>query len=755
MVAGALCLMASLTAGAAPSAKPAPETTEVLPGIWRIRFGAPEAATPTAFRGAEPNAAGLAALPKAAKPPLDPASLGISIRPRGCTLDIPLAKGEEIYGLGLQGDTFRQRGMKRWLMNNCCVMAKMGLGHASFPYYVSSRGYAVLIDTARYTTIYCGTHVKQDMPGVKPAKSVSKPKAKKEQELLPEERNHSAGDAGLMAVDIPAAQGIDVYVFAGPGMRAAIQRYNLFSGGGVLPPLWGLGVKHRMGETRNQEQVLELARYFRDRKLPCDEIALEPVWMARAHPCTWTWNERAFPHPDALIAELHKMGYQFDLWEHPYIDVQSPMYKALKPYSCDYLVFPRGGLVPDFATEKGRAIYADLHERELIDKGVDGFKIDAADQRAFVPEQAWAFPDCARFPSGLDGEQMHQLFGTLAQRTLLEPFRKLNRRTWGEVRCSGALAACYPYSLFSDMGDHEMYVRMIITGGFCGLLWQPEVRHRGTIDQLLSLIQTDAMSPNLCFNSYSIDSTPWMQLDPYKNKQKILYPEEEIVAHEARVRRLLEARMSLVPYLYSAFSRYQREGLPPFRALVVDYPGDPAVAAIDNEYMMGDCMLAAPTIRGAHQRMVYFPANTKWVCFNTGRVYEGGKSYKIKMPLDELPLFVKYGSVVPVAEPLQHIAADAVFRVTCRVFGPGPGSFTLIEDDGLTYDYLAGLQNRVELGWDGRQGSVRREGNYRGPQRYKIDAWRRFDAPSPVSTGAGDSARLEPRQIPVLSRSLK
>ena len=216
----------------------------------------------------------------------------------------------------------------------------------------------------------------------------------------------------FVGVDVPSARGVDVYVFAGPDMRHAVQRYNLFSGGGCLPPMWGLGVWYRASTELGQKEVLGFLQEFRERHIPCDVFGLEPGWHSHAYSCSFVWSQR-YPDPERLLRETRQQGYKLNLWEHAFTHPSSPLYKPLLPWSGDYKVW--GGLVPDFATPEGRRIFADYHARTLVEKGVSGFKLDECDHQP-LSATPWSFPEQSVFPSGLDGEQMHLLIGPLYQR---------------------------------------------------------------------------------------------------------------------------------------------------------------------------------------------------------------------------------------------------------------------------------------------------------------------------------------------------
>ena len=191
----------------------------VHPGIWKFRLGIPETITPVAVRHFVQADNGLAALPQVEKCPVTVSGSGSR---RGYRVRIPLAPNEVVYGLGLQLQSVIQRGLKKKLRVNADPKMDTGDSHAPVPFYVTTGGYGILVDTARYATFYCGGKVRK---GAK-ANAANAGKFQEATEVL---------------VEVPEADGVDVYVFGGPSMREAVQRYVLFSGGGPLPPRWGLG----------------------------------------------------------------------------------------------------------------------------------------------------------------------------------------------------------------------------------------------------------------------------------------------------------------------------------------------------------------------------------------------------------------------------------------------------------------------------------------------------------------------------------
>jgi alpha-D-xyloside xylohydrolase len=634
---------------------------QVYPGVFRATVGTPEEFTPVSNRHVPPQSEAFVRLPRVTDAP----NLAVEARKsaRGCTVRLPLRSNEEIYGFGLQLLSFAQRGRKKIARVNADPKNDNGDSHAPVPFYVTTEGYGVLVDTARYASFYSGD---------------ARPKPTLAANETPNGANpdpnytHTVkeSDTGYVIIDVPTAPGVDLYLFAGPGMLDAVRRYNVFSGGGFIPPEWGLGFWYRNLARANQQDVLTLASEFRDRKIPCDVFGLEPGWQTHAYSCTFAWDKDRFPDPAGFVHSTASLDLKINLWEHAFTHPSSPLFSPLEPHSGDYGVW--GGLVPDFAGEQARQIFGDYHGKTLIDMGISGFKLDECDNSDNTG--GWSFPEVSSFPSGVDGEQMHSVFGLRYQMTIWDQFRKRNQPTYGQVRSSGALAAPYPFVLYSDLYDHRQYIRALVNSGFSGLLWTPEVRQAESEEDLIRRLQSVVFSPLAQVDCWYMKSPPWKQLDRAKNNAGELLPNWE--ALESRCREIIGWRMQMVPYLLAAFQRYQLDGTPPFRALVLDSPQDSRLYKVDDQFMVGDRMMVAPLFAGEPSRKIVIPAGS-WHDFWTGEAVTGGTEISVPSSTERIPVYVKAGSIIPWADVGLHCGAPETRRITARIYGDGSLPFAL------------------------------------------------------------------------------
>ncbi len=692
--AGAAASLKNLLSAQAPAGTAYRSQWEsVYPGVWRATLGTPEPYTAVSSRLIQPDVQAFQKLPRVKTAPLPPIA-GLRI-PRGFVVQLPLRPNEQVFGFGLQLLSFAQRGKKKVARVNADPRIDTGDSHAPVPFYVTTEGIGILIDTARYANFYFGdarlkpTHPVEGVTQTNPAPNYS--------------NNLQNQDSGWITVDVPHAAGVDVYLFAGPAMLDAVKRYNVFSGGGVMPPEWGLGFWYRMDAQANQQEALHFAHSFRDRNIPCDVLGLEPGWQTHAYSCTFVWNNERFPDPQEFIRSAGELNYKVNLWEHAFTHPASPVFAALEPNSGNYGVW--GGLVPDFAGAPAREAFGAYHGKTFVDAGISGFKLDECDNSDFTG--GWSFPECSAFPSGIDGEQMHSVFGLRYQMAIWNEYRKRRQPTFNLVRSSGALAAPYPFVLYSDLYGHREYIRALVNSGFSGLLWCPEVRDAVSEEDLVRRLQSVVFSPLAMVNGWYIKNPPWMQLNRKLNNEGQLL--ENWHALEARCREIIGWRMQLVPYLTAAFERYAADGTPPFRAMLLDAPQDQRLYSVDDQYMVGDRMMVAPLFAGEPVRNVVMPQG-EWHDFWTGNSIAGGSQFFLPASTERIPVYVKSGSIVPWADIGPHAQAPETRRLTVRIYGDGSLPFTI----GTGSETLT-------LQWSGAAGRV--EGARDG---YRVYAWKRM-----------------------------
>ncbi|HVG13733.1 MAG TPA: TIM-barrel domain-containing protein, partial [Chitinophagaceae bacterium] len=566
-----------------------------------------------------------------------------------------------------------------------------GRTHAPTPFYVSSNGYGVFINTARYLDVYAGTAVR------------------KESKDPPAEQDRNDPKAGWSArpysdaveILIPAG-GVEVYVFGGPIPLDAVRRFNLFCGGGVLPPRWGLGFTQRVKSLYTAEEVKKEAEEFASKGYPLDFIGLEPGWQSRSYPGTLEWDKGRYPEPQKFVKEMLDKGIRLNLWINPYVSKSASFYKAIERYTGSHTVWV--GAVPDFNMPQAKSLFFNQLKTHGVDLGVSGYKIDEVDGYDY-----YLWPDVAKFPSGISAEQMRQTYGLLAMRYSAALFREKNQRTYGLVRASNAGGVSMPYVLYNDYYNHEDFITALINSGFAGVLWTPEVRASKTGEEWLRRFQSNVFSPMAMINAWSSGTKPWT------------YPE---VAEQVKGFALL--RMQMMPYWYTEFAKYHFNGTPPFRGMAleegfrlegkrdtaasVNLEENPYAEAtskeIKDQYMAGEYLLVAPMFTGQASRKVILPKG-RWYDFYTGEFVGDGQIITATPGLDKIPVYVKDGAIIPMMPArLQAPKKGEKVDLEIRHYGEKEGRYLLYDDDGETFNYEKGDYSWREIKVQSKKGTI-------------------------------------------------
>ena len=341
-----------------------PTWTEVAPGIWKAIIGKPEAYDLLKASGSSPNKLGLSKLGAAAFP-LQDSEISGTITDGKTYLRFPLVKEEQLYGFGLNFQTVHQRGRIMQLHMDHYGGKDNGRTHAPVPFYVSSGGYGVFINSARYINVYAGSGVRKDSKN---------PPVEKDRNTDKSWSSRPYSDA--VEIVVPAG-GVEVYVFAGPTALDAVRRFNLYNGGGVLPPRWGLGFTQRVRSLFTAEEVKAEADAFKEKGYPLDFIGLEPGWQSKAYPGTFEWDKKRYPDPQKFVKEMRDKGIRLNLWINPYISKDASFYKTIEPFTGSHTVWT--GAVPDFTIPEAQKIFFRQLQQNQVDIGVSGYKIDEVD----------------------------------------------------------------------------------------------------------------------------------------------------------------------------------------------------------------------------------------------------------------------------------------------------------------------------------------------------------------------------------------
>ncbi len=534
--------------------------------------------------------------------------------------------GERFYGFGQRGGVSLERSGHRWI--NWATDPAHSHGPDVDPLYIAIPLYMALQPGLAYHVYFNNTYYSQF--------DLSDPA---------EVRFESRGGE------------IDYTICFGPTPAESLEALSTLLGRMPMPPRWALGYHQSRWSYASQNQVLELAREFRARRIPCDVIHLDIDYMDGYR--DFTWNQERFPDPAGMIARLGTMGFHVV----PIIDAGvkiDPQYETFRSglqqdvfirradgelangyvwpddsVFCDYLRPDVrefwAGQVQKLASMGVRGIWCDMNEPVIFDKpfsqgggGIGTLPLDAVQGPA------------SERTTHAEG---HNLFGLGMARATYEGLQKANPGEPPFVLSRSGFAGIQRWAA-SWMGDNdswwehlEMSLPQMMNMSLCGVPFTGVdiggFGNNASPELFARWMQIGALYP-FCRGHSSIGTRPQ---EPWAFGQTI----EDIC------RKSLNLRYRLLPYFYTLFQQANLRGQPIFRPLLFEFPQDPAVYDLHDEVMIGPALLAAPVLRaGQRARAVYLP-DGEWRDYHTGELHRGGCHILAQAPLEHMPLYQRVG----------------------------------------------------------------------------------------------------------------
>jgi alpha-glucosidase len=493
------------------------------------------------------------------------------------------------------------------------------------------------------------------------------------------------------------------YLSAGP-VPSLIERYTELTGRHDLPPLWMLGYQQSRWSYMSEARIRKLGDDFESHHVPCDALYMDIDYM-RGFRC-FTWDHDRFPALPKLASDLEAKGMKLVSMIDPGIkkDPDFDVYREGMEggYFCrtpDGKVFhapvwPGLSAFPDFTDPDVRAWWGTLYE-DLVETGITGFWNDMNEPAAFATPTTSTLPDAVQHAMegrGGDHREGHNLYGmqmvraTRAGLEQLQPEKRpvvITRSGWAGVQ---RYATSWTADNASTWASFRLTIPMMLGLGLSGIGFTgPDVGgFAGEADGELYTrwIQMAAFMPYFRAHTAkgSPDQEPWSYGEPYLSI----------------VRRFIELRYELLPYLYTATWQMVTRGWPMVRPLWWKNL-DEDLLAVEDAFLCGDDLLVAPVGRpGAESRKVLLPPGA-WFDYWTNRTRRGGTSYEQVAPLETMPLFVREGTVLPMGEEGPNTAnrKDKFLRLSVYpLTAPGTASSELYEDAGSGRGYREGV-NRV------------------------------------------------------------
>jgi len=485
---------------------------------------------------------------------------------------------------------------------------------------------------------------------------------------------------------------LDLFVVGSPDPLEILADYARITGYPELPPLWSFGYLQSHRTLAGPDEILSVAKTFREKKLPCDALIYLGTGFTpsgwNAQNGSFAFHRENFPDPRAMLDELHALHFRVVL--HAVILAR------------DLRGAVRDGCELESYDEEEAGCYWNVH-RKLLSMGVDGFWPDegdplGAEARLTRNRMYWEGPQLDRpnerpFALHRNGHAGMQRYGAfLWSGDVYTTWETL--RTHVPVAINTGLSGI-PY-WGTDIGGFvptkeytgELHARWFQFGCFCPLF---RAHGRTWHLRLPWGWNTGELGPDeLTTTSYASGAA---NPDPSELRNAEVEP---------ICKKYLELRYRMLPYIYTVAREAHDTGLPMMRALWLHYPDDPVARSRGDEYLWGRDVLVAPvTEPSASSRKLYLPRGT-WFDFWTEERVEGGREIERPVDLATMPIYLRAGAILPLGPIKQYTDEPVEGPLTLAVYPGADGASTLYEDDGKTFDYRRGAWMRLSMTWRAR-----------------------------------------------------
>lgn len=574
---------------------------------------------------------------------------GFYSKPGNSGIRFALKPGEKVYGAGERAIPMDRRGRKLLLYNRPSYGYEVGAAQLNYsvPMTISSRKYAILFDDPQKGYV--------DIGNTEPSVT---------------EWNAIGGTARY-------------YLIAGSTYPEISNSYTQLTGRQPLPPRWALGNLQSRMAYRNQKETDSIVTLMQKKNFPVDAVILDFYWFGdsiQGHLGNLDWYKKAWPDPAGMVAKFRKQGIKTILITEPYVIDTVANYKDAaakgvfvtdslgKPYVDKQFYFGAGSLIDIFKPAARDWFWAKY--KKQIDMGIAGWWGDLGE-----PE---SHPSDIYHVNG-KADQVHNIYGHYWDKMLFDKYAEYypNTRLFHLQRSGFAGSQrydAYPWTgdVSRSWGGLQAQLPLLLTMGMNGL----------------GYIHSDAGG----FAQGVKDDelyTRWLQFavfTPILRPHGSVIPSEPVFWSEKTqdiVRTYMQLRYAMLPYNYTLAYLNATTGSPLMRPLFYQFTNDTTASRVEDEYMWGENLLVAPVIKkGLTSRSIYLPEG-KWYDFITGTEYNGSSRVDFPLTIENLPVFAKEGSFIPMTKPVTSTDYYTGGNYVVRYYPSGQSTFTQYEDNGL------------------------------------------------------------------------
>lgn len=456
----------------------------------------------------------------------------------------------------------------------------------------------------------------------------------------------------------------DFFLMMGKDMPAVLNEYTLVTGRTYVLPKWAYGLCFGPNMREEQFDILNDAVRFRQFDVPCDVFWLEPQWMEKRYDFStkkkWNydrfspepyWLQDQYPktmHNRLFIGKLRSMGFHLGLWlcEEYDLSIQEE----------DIIAERTGGKL------SGQEHWMD-HLTVFMDQGVEGFKLDPA--RTIDNHTNW------EYYNGRTDKEMHNLNQVLLPKQMRELGRKYNgKRTWHHYCGGWSGTQRWTASTSGDNGGGKTALYDQLNLGMSGFL--------NTSCDVMSVPRELEMQ-GLHFGLF----LPWVQINSWFSMMHPFYYAKE---EQDIYRFYVKLRYSLAPYIYSMALEAAQNGMPIVRSMPLCFPDDRNCDDMTYQYMFGDNFCV-----GIFTNEIYLPKGTWTDAWSGEKIVSKGETFTREYPSNRAGLlFIREGAIIPTQPDVEYLGARPFDRVILKVYPHGDSAYTMLDDDGESYEYENG-----------------------------------------------------------------
>lgn len=487
---------------------------------------------------------------------------------------------------------------------------------------------------------------------------------------------------------------MNYYFIYASSIKEILKKYFWLTGFPPIPPRWSFGFLQSKYGYRNQTETENIVNTFLLKNIPLDAIILDLYWFGWGNMGNMTWDRNNWRDPVRMMADFKAKGVKTIVISEPYINLTSFNYSiadqnrffAFDSSGRSY-VFQNFWATPSSLldiTNPSAQIWWWEKYKNLLDEGVSGFWTDLGE-----PEN---HPDFLKHYLG-SARKVHNVYNFLWAKTLYDGYRRdfPEKRIFNLTR--SGFAGIQRFGVITWSGD--------VRKSFNGLKVQ--------VPMLIGMVMSGIPYHNSDIGGFTGGTTTgelyvrWIQfgtfcpvMRPHGHEQP-LEPWAFGEDIERIVKKYIQLRYQLLPYIYTYAYKTWKYGETLIKPVLYEFPHDVNVYNLSYEYLFGDFILVSPVFV-AGQRMwdVYLPSGSLWVNFWTGEVYNGGKTIRVNAPLDQIPLFIRVPSIIPMGKIKRYSNQSPDDTLFVDVY-PGDVEFELYEDDGETMAYKNGEFALTEL----------------------------------------------------------